>query len=101
MLLFLACDFSAATKIVDDSAVDTEVSESGVDTYDSQVETGETTDVNPYEVDDDGDGLSENEGDCDDGNAGIHPGAADSCDGIDNDCDQSVDEDGEIGRAHV
>src|SRR5690606_17354838 len=30
--------------------------------------------------------------DCNDGNASIHPGAAETCDGIDNDCDAATDE---------
>ena len=33
-------------------------------------------------------------GDCDDGNANVHPGLDDPCDGLDNDCDQGIDEDG-------
>ncbi len=41
----------------------------------------------PDQVDDDGDGYTENEGDCDDADAGIHPGADDPCDGLDQDCD--------------
>ena len=41
----------------------------------------------PENVDNDGDGLTETQGDCDDGNSGIYPGAAEECgDGIDQDC---------------
>ena len=35
----------------------------------------------------DGDGFSADQGDCDDGNTGIFPGATERCDGIDSDCD--------------
>jgi hypothetical protein len=31
--------------------------------------------------------------DCDDGDAGVHPGADEYCDGVDSDCDGAVDED--------
>ncbi|MBI5895304.1 MAG: hypothetical protein HZB24_04595 [Desulfobacterales bacterium] len=42
---------------------------------------------NPNDVDNDGDGVTENQGDCNDGNASILPGATDICgDGIDQDC---------------
>jgi len=41
----------------------------------------------------DGDGWSELDGDCDDGDGAIHPGAAERCDGADQDCDGAVDED--------
>ena len=42
----------------------------------------------PDDTDDDGDGFSENQGDCDDGNIAIFPGAIEICgDGIDQDCD--------------
>jgi len=42
------------------------------------------------EVDADGDGFMVCDGDCDDGNADIYPGATEECDGLDNDCDGVV-----------
>jgi hypothetical protein len=43
--------------------------------------------------DDDGDGYTENQGDCDDTDSGIHPGAAEICDDLkDNDCDGQIDQ---------
>jgi hypothetical protein len=45
-------------------------------------------DENPDDVDDDGDGFTENQNDCNDNNPAIHPGAEDICDnGVDEDCD--------------
>ncbi len=55
-------------------------------------------------VDNDGDGFTENEGDCDDNDASIYPGATENVDGIDNDCDGEIDEgfvDSEILNAFV
>lgn len=42
--------------------------------------------------DDDGDGFSEDQGDCHDANAVVFPGASETCDGIDNDCNDRIDE---------
>lgn len=44
------------------------------------------------DTDDDGDGYSENQGDCDDTNPAVHPTAEEVCDdGVDNDCNGFVD----------
>ena len=41
-------------------------------------------------IDADGDGVSPSDGDCDDGDAAVYPGAAEVCDGKDNNCDGSI-----------
>lgn len=53
----------------------------------------EPKDVDPLTIDDDGDGFSENDGDCDDTNADLSPAATETCDEIDNDCDGLIDGD--------
>ncbi len=42
------------------------------------------------DVDADGDGWTDCDGDCDDSSPWTYPGAAEACDGIDNDCDGTV-----------
>ena len=50
----------------------------------------------PGSVDNDGDGLSEGGGDCDDSDTAVRPGASDGCDGVDSDCDGVIDSDDDL-----
>ena len=70
--LFILYTFSCGLfkKDIEDSAIDSSSSEPAQEPEDTQ---------NPDEIDADGDGLTPNEGDCDDGNANV----------------QSIDEDGD------
>lgn len=45
------------------------------------------------DADEDGDGYALSQGDCDDQNAAINPGATELCDGIDNNCNSLIDDD--------
>jgi hypothetical protein len=53
---------------------------------------------NPLNIDDDGDGFSEFEGDCDDADAANFAGNTEACDGQDNDCN-NLDDAGNAGVA--
>ncbi|RJQ15337.1 MAG: hypothetical protein C4560_10850 [Nitrospiraceae bacterium] len=46
----------------------------------------------PPDMDNDGDGYTEIQGDCNDNNDSVYPGALEVCDGIDNNCDGQTDE---------
>jgi len=48
--------------------------------------------VDPNDLDRDGDGFTPNQGDCDDENPLVYPGAPEICDGLDNNCNGVVDE---------
>ena len=57
---------------------------------DDATEGGDDTDSS---LDADGDGWTVGEGDCDDGDPTVHPGADEICDGLDNDCDEMIPDD--------
>jgi len=50
------------------------------------------SDVSVAEADHDSDGYTEDEGDCNDRDADVHPGAQEVCDAVDNNCDGQIDE---------
>jgi len=63
--------------------------DSSADTSNSSTDTADSaTDTDDF----DGDGYSKADGDCDDNEATVHPGADEVCDNIDNDCDNLTDD---------
>ncbi|MFN7143057.1 MAG: MopE-related protein, partial [Myxococcota bacterium] len=77
-----------------DSDTDTD-SDTDADTdtdTDADTDSDTDTDTDPRE-DNDRDGYTVREGDCDDDDSEINPGADEICDEIDNDCDRDIDED--------
>ena len=77
-----------------DSDTDTDSdTDSDTDT-DTDSDTDADTDTDPSAIDDDGDGLSEDEGDCDDTDDAIGPDALeDPYNGVDDDCDETTRDD--------
>jgi len=105
-----ACDFSAGTKVFADSADTADVGGSSSDGGGDPAEGGTgaggsgsgggtagdgggADGVDPSTLDEDGDGVTVGDGDCDDGDPAVYPGATDLCDGRDQDCDGQTDED--------
>lgn len=85
-----ACSFNASNTVHTPEDTGQKDTAPPVDTA-APVDTGEC--LPDYLRDDDGDGYTENEGDCDDTNSSVYPGAEDTCDGFDSDCDGDKDED--------
>jgi hypothetical protein len=92
LLMLAACDYGASTKVVGGSDTGSATGDTGGAGSDD-TGAGGGGDLHPSDVDDDSDGYTENEGDCDDADEDVHPGVEDRCDGIDSDCDGTVDED--------
>lgn len=57
------------------------------------INSGEGWEGGLKSLDQDGDGYSPQNGDCNDADAAINPGAPELCDTVDNDCDGDVDDD--------
>ena len=66
----------------------------------SEPTTEPSNEPDPLDVDNDGDGFTENEGDCLDSNSQIFPGSDEVCDLLDNDCDGSIDNNPIDGQAY-
>ena len=64
----------------------------GRDPYEGGPDLGTPGQPNPW-CDSDGDGLAEDQGDCDDRNADVRPGAVEQCNGLDDDCNDRIDDD--------
>lgn len=89
--------------------VDTADTSTSIDTADTgTVETGDTAvdtstpidtaiDTSVVTVDNDGDSYAEDV-DCDDTDASVNPGAIEACNGVDDNCDGTVDESGATGE---
>ena len=82
-----------------ESEPNTEQETHSPETQDTAEQGEDDTDVNPDNIDNDGDGYSEEDGDCDDTNADISPaGTDDDVDGVDQNCDDvdgiDADQDG-------
>jgi hypothetical protein len=89
-LVLVACSFNASSEVTDSGEARGEPQKDGSDSAEPQ----DTSEQLPgYLVDDDKDGYTENEGDCDDTDRNVHPEAVDTCDGVDTDCDGTFDED--------
>ena len=91
LALALSCTFGAGGELLVDSDAPTE--DTADEAEDTAVEGDDTGEGASSGTDVDQDGWTLEDGDCDDGDAGVHPEAYDGCDGADEDCDDEVDED--------
>lgn len=111
MLALVACTADVNTdnnlETDTDSSVDTEldtdapeVDETGeqetgsedTDVIDTDALDTDTGSTEPQRIDNDGDGFTQNEGDCNDADPSINPGALEVCDGVDQNCNIAIDD---------
>ncbi|MEM9191326.1 MAG: MopE-related protein [Myxococcota bacterium] len=83
------CDPATATCLPGTEVACDDDDECTVDTCDESTDSCQNI---PTDRDGDGDGATSCTGDCNDSDPTIFPGQAETCDGIDNDCDEQVDE---------
>ncbi len=97
LLVFAGCTSPYESPWDDDttgSAGDDDTAWGDDDTGDDDTGDDDTGDDDTAPPDDqDHDGFSVADGDCDDNNPGVHPGAAEHANGVDDDCDGEIDED--------
>ena len=67
-----------------------------VDSADPDCANGGTSEGGGTAIDADCDGYTVSDGDCDDHDPSVNPGAPEVCDGLDNDCDGQVDENEDV-----
>ena len=106
-ILFYGCEQRKGSTVIEacdhddcnsDSEPDMTQEIDSAETQDTAEQSEEDTQVDPDNLDNDGDGYSEEDGDCDDSDANVSPiGIDDDVDGVDQNCDDvdGIDADGD------